>query len=153
MHCISNWKLNGISSTNISKVTLNAANEHRPLQTDPTPSPPSPTPTPRWVRMWGKIVQWSMKAWSRKSRRDDFPMPIRSESQHRPWDKQHYFISLIGMFWGYTPVKQCLSLHAEFNNSRLLCISSNIIIPIDMRFLRIWNLVVLASKKSDMTER
>ena len=26
-HCISNWKLNGISRTNISKVTLNAANE------------------------------------------------------------------------------------------------------------------------------
>ena len=26
-HCISNWKLNGISRTNISKATLNAANE------------------------------------------------------------------------------------------------------------------------------
>ena len=29
-HCISNWKLNGISRTNINKVTSNAANE-RPL--------------------------------------------------------------------------------------------------------------------------
>ena len=27
-HCISNWKLNGISGINISKVTLNAVNEH-----------------------------------------------------------------------------------------------------------------------------
>ena len=35
-HCILNWKLNGISRTNISKVTLNAANERaRCSQTPP----------------------------------------------------------------------------------------------------------------------
>ena len=34
-HCISNWKLNGISRTNISKVTLNAANELPMLQSGP----------------------------------------------------------------------------------------------------------------------
>ena len=31
--------------------------------------------TPRWARGWGKIVQWSMKAWSRKLRRGDLPIP------------------------------------------------------------------------------
>ena len=34
-HCISNWKLNGISRTNIYKVTLNAANELPTLQSGP----------------------------------------------------------------------------------------------------------------------
>ena len=33
-HCISNWKLNGISRTNISKVTFNAANERARCRTD-----------------------------------------------------------------------------------------------------------------------
>ena len=42
------------------------------------------------------------------------------------------FVSLIGIFWWYTPVKPCLT--AEFNNSRVVCITSNIIIPTDMRF-------------------
>ena len=35
-HCISNWKLNGISRTNISKVTWNAANEHARCSRDAT---------------------------------------------------------------------------------------------------------------------
>ena len=39
---------------------------------------------------------------------------------------QHYFMSLIGMFWGYTLVKPCLT--AKFNNSGVLCIISNNII-------------------------
>ena len=34
-HCISNWKLNGISWTNIRKVTLNVANELPTLQSGP----------------------------------------------------------------------------------------------------------------------
>ena len=52
---------------------------------------------------------------------------------------QHYFVSPIGMFWGYTPAKPCLT--ARFNNSRVVCIISNMIIPIDMRFkvLLQWN--------------
>ena len=47
---------------------------------------------------------------------------------------QHYFVSLIGMFWWYIPVKPCLT--AEFNNSMEteLYITSNISIPNDMRF-------------------
>ena len=62
-HCISNWKLNGISKSIISKVALNAANERARCSR-----------TPRWARRWGKIVQWSMKAWSRKPRRGDLCM-------------------------------------------------------------------------------
>ena len=45
---------------------------------------------------------------------------------------QHYFVSLICMFWRYTPAKPCLT--AGFNNSRVLCIFPNTIIPIDMTF-------------------
>ena len=30
--------------------------------------------TPRWARGWGKIVQWSMKGWSRKPHQGDLPM-------------------------------------------------------------------------------
>ena len=30
--------------------------------------------TPRWARRWGKNVQWSMKAWSAKSRQGYLPM-------------------------------------------------------------------------------
>ena len=53
---------------------------------------------------------------------------------------QHYFVSLIGMFWGYTLAKPCLT--AGFNNSRVLCIMSNTIIPLDMSFsgFDIWSL-------------
>ena len=65
--CISNWKLNGISKTNISKVTLNATNERARCSQ-------GARRTPRWARDWGKIVQWSMKAWSRKPHRGDLPM-------------------------------------------------------------------------------
>ena len=45
---------------------------------------------------------------------------------------QHYFVSLICMFWGYTPARPCLT--AGLNTSRVLCMFSNTIIPIDMRF-------------------
>ena len=45
---------------------------------------------------------------------------------------QHYYVSPIGMFWGYTPAKPCLTV--RFDYSRVLCIISNTIIPIDMRF-------------------
>ena len=50
-HCISNWKLNGISRTNISKVVLNAANELPRLRRTP------PTPIPSGPRGGGKM--WS----------------------------------------------------------------------------------------------
>ena len=30
--------------------------------------------TPHWARRWGKNVQWSMKAWSGKTRQGDLPM-------------------------------------------------------------------------------
>ena len=56
-----------------------------------------------------------------------------TENQITQWvNTQHYFVSLNGVFWGYTPVKQCLT--AEFNISRVLCKILNIVIPIDMRF-------------------
>ena len=64
-HCILNWKLSGISRTNISKVTLNA---------DTAVGASVEWQPPCWARRWGKIVQWSMKAWSRKPRRGDLPM-------------------------------------------------------------------------------
>ena len=53
---------------------------------------------------------------------------------------QHYFVSPIGMFRGYRPAKPCIT--ARFNNSRVLCIISNTIIPNDMRFegFEIWSL-------------
>ena len=66
VHCISNWKLNGISRTNISKNTSNAASE-RPL-------PFRCATDPLQARRWGENVQWGMKAWSGNRRRGDLPM-------------------------------------------------------------------------------
>ena len=40
------------------------------------PSPCGARRTPSWARRWGKNVQWSMKAWSGKTRRGDLPMAI-----------------------------------------------------------------------------
>ena len=67
-HCMSNWKLNGISWTNISKVTLNAVNELLTLQSGPVVRDGPP------AGLGGKIIRWSMKAWSRKPCRGDLPM-------------------------------------------------------------------------------
>ena len=65
--------------------------------------------------------------------------PNRNQFTQRV-NTQYYFVSLIGMFWWYIPVKPCLT--AEFNNSMELYITSNISIPNDMRFYRfeIWAL-------------
>ena len=65
-HCISNCKLNGISWTNISKITLNTANE-RPL-------PFRCAADPLLGQEVGENVQWSMKAWSGNRRRVDLPL-------------------------------------------------------------------------------
>ena len=54
------------------------------------------------------------------------------DTEKRLSTTQHYFVSPIGMFWGYTPARPYLIV--RFNNSRVLCIISNTIIPIDMRF-------------------
>ena len=62
-HCIWNWKLNGISRTNISKVTSNSANER--CTTDPLLG-----------QEVGKNVQWGMKAWSGKYCQSDLLMLV-----------------------------------------------------------------------------
>ena len=41
--------------------------------------------TPSWTRGWGKIVQWSMKAWSRKPRRGDLLMHVGVANPRR-WE-------------------------------------------------------------------
>ena len=35
--------------------------------------------TPRRAKGWGKIVQWSMKTWSREPRQGDLPMGVFCE--------------------------------------------------------------------------
>ena len=69
-HCISNWKLNGKSRTNISKVILNAANELPMLQLGPVVCDGPPVGLAGGVKLcsgaWkrdpespvGVIIQW-----------------------------------------------------------------------------------------------
>ena len=106
------------------------------------------------VKLWQYVEHpagWMFFAWhsfDHRSNKDKQLSPTTMRWLLKPQQKQftqsvntqHYFVPLIDMFWWFKPVKPCLT--AEFNNSRVLCIISNKIIPTDMRFqgYEIWSL-------------
>ena len=91
------------------------------------------------VNLWQYVEDrtgWMSFAWNSFDHNCQYPavaVETPTENQFTQWvNTQHYFVSLKGVFWGYTPVKQCLT--AEFNIPMVLCKTSNIVIPVDMRF-------------------
>ena len=84
--------------------------------------------TPCWARRWGKIVQWSMKAWSRKPRRGDLPMgsnysrPILEfrhyQGSHRVWKtwKNKIFWKSHGKSWNFEKSSKVMELRKSYTD-------------------------------------